>query len=611
MSEILAENISEPSQLPFGETRQVAIVGINREAATLLSHLIEADGVQVIKVLNPDLEDLSRLTQYPHLTYIIDTTHNSVTAARLRKLPLKKVDVISSIGARILFCGFKHSQNGEKENILRNMEEIREAVCLTKNKEEILKVILNTAIRTGGADCGSLMLLDPTKRKLTIEAAYGLEDHIVISSSQKVGHGISGMAVRNREAILIHGAADQKVYATDYQKPEVVSAICCPILYADEAIGVINISSKNINRLFTSMDVDFLKELACLTAEVIKTTRDYDSNQHSTYTLGLLNNAREILAMKYRMEERINLLLMKVANAFGAKECTYFEFNPLDKNFLAKASSTITINLPNENPVWLDEIFAQRVLKTSNTICFNTSGKSPRSKEWILLQPIRINNGTELVGTLFVNLPSDKNQVKDEAALLKKIGDMLVRELSKNREMEYLKVQSLKYSAISQFSFDIANAKSLPDLTKMILSNVRLILESETCLLRLRNSPSEPLIVFEFVSYCKDDQFALIKTIDENISGKILPGQGIKKIESIRRSEFAMDELIADSMLIVAIELHGEVIGTLSLYDKKSLDMSSGKRFTENDKDILLNFGLQVSKGLKRFFPFAAFGRLE
>src|SRR3954465_2656258 len=123
--------------------RQVAIVGLNRETANLLPSLMDAEGIQVIKVLNPELEDLSRLTQYPHLDIIIDTTHNASTASRLRKLPLKKVDVISGLGARILFCSLRTAPTGgsatEKENILTSLEEIREAVCLTKNKDEILK----------------------------------------------------------------------------------------------------------------------------------------------------------------------------------------------------------------------------------------------------------------------------------------------------------------------------------------------------------------------------------------------------------------------------------------------------------------------------------------
>jgi GAF domain-containing protein len=584
--------------------RQVALVGLNRETANLLPSLLDAEGLQVIKVLNPDLEDLSRLTQYPHLEIIIDTTRNASIAARLRKLPLKKVDVISGLGARILFCSVRNGRPASKGGILQSLEEIREAVCLTKNKAEILKVILNTAVKTAGADCGSLMLLDPSRGQLTIEAAYGLEESVVVSSIQRVGKGISGCAIRRGEPILINGAADREAYSADYQKPEIASSICCPLMYGDEAVGVINIASKNPERIFASADVEYLEELARLSAEVIRTARDNEVNRHSAYALGLLNSVREILALKYRFEERLNLLMMKMANAFGAKACTYYESIPGERGFTAKASSSAGLGLLREQPMLLDEFFTQRVHKNPGTFCVNATGKEPRSKKWFMLQPIRCGNG--LAGTLFIHLASEKNHLKEEMGLLKKVGDMLARELAKNRELETLKIQSLKYSAISQFSSDAANAGTLPELTKMILSNARLILESETCVLRLRNSPAEALEPVDSISHRNAAWMKDILALDASVSADLAPGKGVLRIDNLRHSRYGGENPASESLLALAIEIEGEVLGTLILYDKKAPDASAARNFTEQDQDVLLNFGLQAGKGLRRFLPFPA-----
>jgi putative methionine-R-sulfoxide reductase with GAF domain len=285
------------------EPRQVAIVGLNRETAALLPSLLEAEGSHVIKVINPDLEDLNRLTQYPHLSIIIDTTHSATVATKLKKLPLRKVEVISGLSARILYCSSRKNTVEEKDSVLRSLEEIRETVCLTKNKDEILKVILNTAVRSAGADCGSIMLLDPSKRHLTIEAAYGLKENVVASSIQRVGKGISGMAVRSGKPIMIQGTVDRIAYATDYQKPDIVSSICCPLLYGEEPVGVINISSKNPERVFTNSDEEFLVKLSQLTAEVIITSRDNASNLQSTYVLGLFHEVPVRRALEPAFDE--------------------------------------------------------------------------------------------------------------------------------------------------------------------------------------------------------------------------------------------------------------------------------------------------------------------
>ncbi len=587
-----------------GEIRQVAIVGLNREAANLLPSLLDSEGIQVVKVLNPDLEDLGRLTQYPHLSIIIDTTHNASIAARLKKLPLKKVDVISGLGARILFCSIRKGQPAEKEGILQSLEEIREAVCLTKNKAEIFKVILSTAVKSSRADTGSIMLLDPSKRQLTIESAYGMEESVIVSSIQRVGRGISGNAVRRCEPILINGAVDKQALSADYQRPEIVSSICCPLMFGEEAVGVINIASKNPARVFDATDVSFLEELASLTAEVIKTSKEYETNQNSAYTLGLLNSVREILSMKYRFEERLNLLLMKIANAFGARVCTYYEFNPPDRAFIAKASSSVSVSMLRERTMLLDDFFTQRVIKTPTTFCVNATGKTPRAKKWYLLQPIR--SGNELIGTLFIYLHSEKNHLKEEMGLIKKIGDMLAREMCKNREMESIKVQSLKYSAIAQFSFDIANSRTLPDLTKMILSNLRLILEAETCVLRLRSAPDGELQVRDTLSHRNPVWMKDILSVDEYICDDMAPGKGVLKIDKLQDTPYASDTIPCESVLAMAIEIDGKIMGSLTMYDKKALDLSAGRAFSDQDKDVLLNFCLQASKGLKRFLPFPA-----
>jgi GAF domain-containing protein len=587
-----------------GEARQVAIVGLNRETANLLPSLLESDGIQVVKVLNPELEDLNRLTQYPHLSIIIDTTHNAAIAARLKKLPLKKVDLLSGLGARILLCGVRKGQPAEKDGILQSLEEIREAVCLTKNKAEIFKVILNTAVKSSRADTGSIMLLDPSKRQLTIESAFGMDESVIVSSIQRVGRGVSGNAVRRCMSILTQGAADMPGLSADYQSADIVSSICCPLMFGEEAVGVINIASRHAERVFNAQDVGFLEELARLTAEVIKTSKDYESNQSATYSLGLLNSAREILAMKYRFEERLNLLLMKIANAFGARVCTYYEFNPPDRTFVAKASSSVSVSLLRERNMLLDEFFSQRVIKTPSTFCVNATGKAPRAKKWYLLQPIR--SGNELLGAVFIYLHSEKNHLKEEMGLIKKIGEMLSREMSKHRDMEAIKTQSLKYSAIAQFSFDIANARTLPDLARMILSNLRLILEAETCVLRLRNSPEGILEVRDTLSYRNPVWLKDILSVDEYICDDMAPGKGVVKIDKLKDSPYASDTIPCEAVLGIAIEIEGKVLGSVTLYDRKALDLSAGRTFSDQDKEVLLNFCLQASKGLKRFLPFPA-----
>lgn len=588
--------------------RQVAIVGLNRETAGLLPSLLEAADVQVIKVLNPDLEDLSRLTQYPHLGMIIDTTGSPAIAARLRKLPLRRVDVISGLGARILFCALRGDPGsaGSRCHVVDCMEEVRGVLGMTPSRDEILRVVLNTAVKLTGAGSGSLMLLDATRRQLTIEAAVGLDEQVVLSAVQRVGKGISGTAIRTGKPILLQGPADKGAYGADYDRPDIASSICCPLLCGDEALGVLNVASRDSARVFGPADLAFIEDLARLTAEMIRSAKDHDAVPHAAHVqaAGLCHSAREILAMPFRFEERLNLLLMKLANAFSADLCCYYEYSAEEGVFVARASSAAAgTRLPREKHRLLDDFFAQRVLKTDNTFCVNAAGKGPRDKKWYLLQPIRM--GQELIGTLFVHLHSEKNGLKEETALLRKVGEMLGREAARNKEMEAIKAQSLKYSAISQFSYDLGGAGTLEELARMILANLGSILEAETCVLRLRNEPDGELKVYDTLSRKNPAWLKDILEMDGRLTADLGAGRPVALFPDLRESPYNGGLLGSESALAAAFEINGRLLGTLSLYDRKSEDLSGDRSFGEADREMMATFALQAAKGLKRFHPFA------
>ena len=172
--------------------QNIAIIGINRESAAVLSELIETPSAKVLRVINEETEDLSDLRKYPQLDIIINTTNNVSVYQNLKQLNLEHVDIISGLSGRILFStgapDVLAPQNSEDKNrLLNSLHEIREAIYLSKNKEELMRLVLSVAIRSSQADSGSIMLLDAAKRTLRIEMAEGLDTGIVASTVEKVG----------------------------------------------------------------------------------------------------------------------------------------------------------------------------------------------------------------------------------------------------------------------------------------------------------------------------------------------------------------------------------------------------------------------------------------
>jgi len=592
-------------QLVKSKSHIIAIVGINRESAAVLSELLEAEGARVIRMLNHETEDLSDLRHYPQIDIIINTTNDVGVYRSLRKLNLPNVDILSGLSARILFSAgtrdlFQPGLTEDKNRLLNSLHEIREAIYLSKNKEELLKLVLNVAIRSSGADSGSIMLVDPQKKVLKIEIAEGLEPGIVKSTTQKVGgKGIAGTVAKTGIPLLIRGAADSERYAADFERKDLVSSICTPLVIGDEVVGILSVNSKTDQRIFSEADLAYVKKLGDFTADIVKTSKEYERSASSTFLLSLLNNARDILNLKYPFDERVNLLLLKLVTAFKAEICNYYDYFSDKGVFLAKASSSFNIGLIKGKKLKLNDYFSKLVLESGETVSLCVPDKKGGGKKWYLMQPIR--EGGDMLGLLFLHIVSDADDMKEESSVLKKIGDMIAADLAKNMEVESFRVQSIKFSAISEVSFDLASARNKTELANLINSHACIILEAESSILRLYNPSTQELEVLDSFSLKTYSHLKELEALDGIISRDAMLNRSALLIKDLSKSSYGWVGMDSRSVLSMYLERKGRIIGSLSLYDKKSLDLYASKNFTQKDKEIFLNFCLQAAKALDRF----------
>jgi putative methionine-R-sulfoxide reductase with GAF domain len=582
----------------------IAIVGINRESAGVLSALIETNTAHILRIINDETEDLHDLKNYPQLDIIINTTNNVETYQKLKKLNLEHVDILSGLSGRLLFSGDSRgivaSNRAEDRNkLLSSLSEIREAMYLSKNKEELLKLVLNVAIRSSMADSGSIMLLDAHKRTLKIEIAEGLGSDIIASTTQKVGKGIAGTVAKTGKPLLIKGTADKDLYASDFERRDVVSSICAPLIIGQEIVGVLSINSKSVDRIFVDEDVMYVQNLADFSADIIKTSKEYENITTASFSLSLLNNIRDIIALKYSFDERLNLMLLKMENTFHAEICNYYEYFAEKKVFMAKASSSFNIKLLKGKKLKLNDFFSKEVISTQSAVVQSIPEKEGDSKKWYIAQPIKQNG--EMTALLFLHLVSSKKNMKGEIAVVEKIAEMIGSDLGNNQELESMRVQSIKFSAISEVSFDLAAARNLSDLATIIISNACIILEAESSILRLMNYRTGLLDVLDSFSLKSFAHLKKLEVIDARISNDAVSMRDIILIKDLEKSQLDVTDIDSKSVMCMYLERNGRILGTLSLFDKKSIDLYTSRSFSSKDKEIFLNFCLQAAKAMDRF----------
>ncbi len=111
-----------------------------------------------------------------------------------------------------------------------------------------------------GARRGSVMVLDPEKKTLSIKAGRGLPQGAVDFGPVRVGKGVAGWAVQNRSRLLIDGQEVPDELRERLNQPDLVSSIVVPVDRDGDTVAVVSLSSKE--KMLQIEDLDWLNERA-------------------------------------------------------------------------------------------------------------------------------------------------------------------------------------------------------------------------------------------------------------------------------------------------------------------------------------------------------------
>lgn len=584
--------------------RKIIIVGSGDEAMKLYVALRDSGRWENISVVDPDIEALDQLPHNPSVDIIINASDDPQITEHLHKINLPGTGILSSFSAQLLFCtGNKlkteGDESGYRQKILDSLHEIRRSVYLTKNKDELLKVVLSVALQTLSADTGSIMLMNPQKRCLSIEIAQGLAPKVVNLTQQKVGKGISGRVARTGRPMLITGKVSREDSNLSEERNDLHSAICCPMLIGNEVVGVINVNSKSPDRIFTQVDLRHLQSLAAFTAEFINTSREYERTINASFALSVLSGIRDILHLDLPMQERLNLSMMKMVNSLQGKLCNLYWFDHESQQFFVQASSAFNINLYQNDQVRLNDFFTGRVLRTKDAFAFSVKMGTSNFKKWFLAHPITSNGN--IAGLLVLYIISDHENFDKERALLGKVSDLLQNSLTNTLKLETYRLQSIQYSALSEVTFDLAGIHNVRQLAKAIVVNACMILEAESCILNLYNDTMNSFELFESFSIKGTAHVSLIHKLDNVIALKAKSENKTIIIPDLLSEGYINEEMPTRSVIAMCLRQSNMVMGALSVYDKNAFGIYERTNFSGHDRDVFVKLCYQVTKALNRF----------
>jgi PAS domain S-box-containing protein len=205
------------------------------------------------------------------------------------------------------------SANKAKEEEIAKMAALMEASVIinsTRNLEQLLRIIMQSAEKVMLAEASSVYLIDNEKNELYFEIATGPKEEEVKKIRLKMGEGIAGWVAYTGEALLVPDASKDPRFAKRVdEKTRFItkSVICVPLKVRNHTIGVVQVLNKIGGGIFNKTEIKFLEALASQAAIAIENTNLYEHLEERAEQLNKeLKSAMDNLAVeKGRIESMV------------------------------------------------------------------------------------------------------------------------------------------------------------------------------------------------------------------------------------------------------------------------------------------------------------------
>lgn len=194
---------------------------------------------------------------------------------------------------------------------ISTLRELSDLCYVTFDTDELLYITLERALKLVKADIGSVLILElPQRKKFVVQAQIGLGDEVRVGSTVDFDTSIAKYAVINKSPLLVEdiekdkrfGRTNRPIYTTK-------SFICMPLKTIGDIIGVIAVSRKNDDMVFSQDDVEVLTPLLSNAAFTFENIRLFKENEIAVEVMKATIKLLKTINSSLRESELINSIL--------------------------------------------------------------------------------------------------------------------------------------------------------------------------------------------------------------------------------------------------------------------------------------------------------------
>ncbi len=202
-----------------------------------------------------------------------------------------------------------YDQMKEKALQLETLSQVSETVSSPRLIQDVLQLIVTMTAQLMNSKICSIMLLNTVNsEELEIAATQSLSEEYRRKPSVRVGHSISGRAVKERRPIVVYDVGDE----VDYMFPDIAkkeglcSLLSVPMLNRNEVVGVIN-SYTSEPHVYTPEEIKVMQAIANQAAIAIQHTTLVEKSfemQEALAVRKLVERAKGYLMRSKKLSEK-------------------------------------------------------------------------------------------------------------------------------------------------------------------------------------------------------------------------------------------------------------------------------------------------------------------
>ncbi len=592
--------------------RRLGIWGASDESLRLLRLLADNPEIEVDRIFDADIpaalerarglgaevsdriapilvDDVAAFFAEQDFDAIVDSSGDF--ASHVPAGPRAALQVVTPLTARLLW-GYGVPPRDRKAELLQALREVVESVDLTVEADELFERMLEIAVGVTGAEGGSLMLLDKESQILRMRVARGVEPELWPKIRVALGQGISGRVAAEGRPIHLRGRADRRKYDLIRERVDVESALCVPLIHSGKVLGVLNVHHATHADVFSDDDLRFMEQLARLDAQIIARAQEHESLRSQAARYDAVLEVQKLLRGPALLSDRLEEFCRFMADRAG-QGIVHLYLKEADGSLRMAATSLVGGGFGGEYRLEPGAgIDGDAIQQQRPAVLRREDGRLGYAALPLLA-------GSQLVGLLSIQAGSSTEQSRNLLESWQEIAAAAAETIARTDRETRMATRAERINAINETSIRMLSCNEPNEVARLATSSAAMILEADHAILRLQDPKTRRYSIRSYFGAAEGPAQESLFRLDKAVTVDAIRRRAPHLIQDVsldpNLSELC-DEL--RSVLTAPIKRSGEVIASISVYDKVALDRFFASRFDDEDLQIFGRLVAYVERAL-------------